>query len=124
MPDFKLISADSHLVEPPEAFQRAQKEYGERAPRIVKDPSGVPEGTWLITEGLAPMGVSHFFIGLVMEKPDGVSNMSEDVFQVAEFNARFDYPSYPEGWEPGARIRAQDRDGEIGRASVGKECRL
>ncbi len=111
MPDFKLISADSHLVEPPGAFERVRKEYGDRAPRIVKDPPGVTPGMWLVTEGMAPIGVSHFFIGLVMEKPEGVSNMSPDAFEVAEFNARFRYEDYPEGWEPSARTRAEDRDG-------------
>ena len=30
MPEFKLISADSHVNEPPAAWERVQKEYGER----------------------------------------------------------------------------------------------
>lgn len=110
MPDFKLISADSHLVEPGAAFERVQKEYGDRAPRMMKDPPGVPKGTWLVTEGLAPMGVSHFFIGLVMQKPEGVSNMDSSVFAVADFNEKFEWKDYPEGWDPAARLRAQDRD--------------
>ena len=48
MPAFKLISADSHVNEPPAAWERVQKEYGERAPKVVKDPPGVPEGIWLL----------------------------------------------------------------------------
>ena len=68
MPDFKLISADGHVNEPPMAWERAQSEYGERAPRVVKDPPGVPAGTWLITDGLVPIGVSHFSTGLVISR--------------------------------------------------------
>ena len=40
MPDFKLISADGHVNEPPMAWERVQKEYGDRAPKVVKDPPG------------------------------------------------------------------------------------
>ena len=36
MADFKLVSADGHLNDPPEAWERVQKEYGGRAPRVVK----------------------------------------------------------------------------------------
>ncbi|HTE85580.1 MAG TPA: amidohydrolase family protein [Dehalococcoidia bacterium] len=112
MADFQLISADSHLVEPEAAWERVQKEYGERAPRVVRDPPGVPKGTWLITEGLPPLGVSHFFIGLVIDKPEGVSSMETEKFgKVAGFNDAFRWEHYPEGWDPAARLRAQDRDG-------------
>jgi hypothetical protein len=44
MPDFKLISADSHVNEPPAAWTRVPAEYGERAPKVVRDPVGVPKG--------------------------------------------------------------------------------
>jgi len=112
MADFKLISADSHVVEPEAAWARVQREYGERAPHVVQDPPGVPKGTWLITEGLAPVGVSHFFIGLVIDKPDGISNIETENFAKAEnFNERFRWEDFPEGWDPAARLRAQDRDG-------------
>ena len=47
MPSFKLISADGHLNDPPAAWERAQREYGERAPRVVEDPPGL-EGTLVI----------------------------------------------------------------------------
>lgn len=109
--DFKLISADSHLVEPAAAWERVQREYGDRAPKVVQDPPGVPKGTWLMTEGLAPMGVSHFFIGLVIDKDQGVSNIDADKFlRAANFNQEFRFEDYPEGWDPAARRKAQDRD--------------
>ncbi|HEY3117961.1 MAG TPA: amidohydrolase family protein, partial [Chloroflexota bacterium] len=112
MPDFKLVSADGHVNEPPMAWERVQKEYGERAPKVVKDPPGVVPGTWLITEGLAPVGVSHFSTGLVLGKPEGVSQADMDkVGKRAEFNETWDWRDYPAGWEPNARLEAQDRDG-------------
>jgi len=51
MVDFKLISADGHINEPPAAWERVQKEYGDRAPKVVKDPEGF-KGIWVITDGL------------------------------------------------------------------------
>ena len=112
MADFKLISADSHLNEPAAAWDRVQKEYGDRAPRVVKDPPGVPAGTWLLTEGLPPMGVSHFSIGLVAAKPEGISATDLGQWQEAiDFNARYREEDYPAGWDPAARLAAQDRDG-------------
>lgn len=112
MADFKLISADSHLNEPAGAWERVQREYGERAPHVVKDPPGVPAGTWLLTDGLPPMGVSHFSIGLVADKPDGISSMDLSKWQDSiDFNARYSEEAYPAGWDPAARLAAQDRDG-------------
>ena len=112
MPDFKLISADGHVNEPPMAWERVQKEYGDRAPKVVKNPPGVVPGTWLITDGLVPVGVSHFSTGLVLGKPEGVSQADMDkVSKRAEFNEKWDWRDYPAGWEPTARIEAQDKDG-------------
>ncbi len=112
MPDFKLISADGHVNEPPMAWERVQKEYGDRAPKVVKNPPGVVPGTWLITDGLVPVGVSHFSTGLVLGKPEGVSQADMDkVSKRAEFNEQWDWQDYPAGWEPTARLEAQDRDG-------------
>jgi len=110
--DFKLISADSHVNEPPAAWERVQKEYGDRAPKVVKNPPGVPPGLWLITEGLAPMGVSHFSIGIVASKPGGISSMDLSKWQeTIDFNDKYTMEDYPAGWEPSARLAAQDKDG-------------
>ncbi len=112
MPDFKLISADSHVNEPSTAWERVQKEYGDRAPRVVKDPPGVPRGTWLVTEGLPPIGCSHFSIGRVVGKEKGISQV--DAAKHAEaisFNETFRYEDYPGGWEPSQRLKDQDTDG-------------
>ena len=112
MPDFKLISADSHVNEPPAAWERAQKEYGERAPRVVKDPAGVPKGIWLLIDALPPVGLSHYSKGLVVSKNQGISEVDQEKhFETIRFNETFRYEDYPGGWEPAARIKDQDTDG-------------
>jgi predicted TIM-barrel fold metal-dependent hydrolase len=112
MPEFKLISADSHVDEPPEAWVRVQKEYGDRAPRVVKDPPGVPKGTWLLIDGLPPVGLSHYSKGMVVSKNQGISGVEQEKhFETIRFNENFRYEDYPGGWEPAARLRDQDVDG-------------
>ena len=112
MPEFKLISADSHVNEPPEAWARVQKQYGERAPRVVQDPPGVPKGTWLLIDGLPPVGLSHYSKGLVVGKNHGISEVEQEKhFETIRFNENFRYEDYPGGWEPAARLRDQDIDG-------------
>ena len=112
MRDFKLISADSHLNEPPAAWERVQKQYGDRAPKVVKNPPGVAKGTWIITEGLPPIGCSHFSIGIVVGKDSGISEVDlEKHADTVHFMENFRFEDYPAAWEPSARIEAQDRDG-------------
>lgn len=112
MPDFKLISADSHVNEPPAAWERVQKEYGERAPKVVRDPAGKPKGIWLIVDGLPPVGLSHYSKGLAVGKNRGISEVEQEKhFATIRFNETFRYEDYPGGWEPNARLRDQDADG-------------
>ena len=40
MPEPKLFSADSHVNEPPEAWERIPKNLREHGPRFVQDPPG------------------------------------------------------------------------------------
>lgn len=112
MPDFKLISADSHVNEPPAAWERVQKEYGERAPKVVRDPAGKPKGIWLIIDGLPPVGLSHYSKGLAVGKNRGISEVEQEKhFATIRFNETFRYEDYPGGWEPSARLQDQDADG-------------
>jgi len=112
MPEFELISADSHVNEPPEAWARVQKEYGDRAPRVAKDPPGVPKGTWLLIDALPPVGLSHYSKGMVVSKSQGISEVEQEKhFETIRFNENFRYEDYPGGWEPAARLRDQDVDG-------------
>lgn len=112
MPDIKVISADSHVNEPPQAWARVQKEYGARAPKVVNEPPGVAKGAWHVTEGLSPIGCSHFSIGSVVEKSKGISQVEvEKHFEAIRFNETFRYEEYPGGREPSQRIKDQDVDG-------------
>ncbi len=112
MPDFKLISADSHVNEPPAAWERVQKEYGERAPKVVRDPAGKPKGIWLIIDGLPPVGLSHYSKGLAVGKNRGISEVEQEKhFATIRFNETFRYEDYRGGWEPSARLQDQDADG-------------
>jgi len=112
MPDFKLISADSHVNEPPAAWERVQKQYGERAPKVVRDPAGVPKGVWLIIDGLPPVGLSHYSKGLAVGKNRGISEVEQEKhFATIRFNESFRYEDYRGGWEPSARLQDQDTDG-------------
>ena len=112
MPDFKLISADSHVNEPPAAWERVQKEYGERAPKVIRDPAGKPKGIWLIIDGLPPVGLSHYSKGLAVGKNRGISEVEQEKhFATIRFNETFRYEDYPGGWEPSARLQDQEADG-------------
>jgi predicted TIM-barrel fold metal-dependent hydrolase len=112
MPDFKLISADSHVNEPPAAWERVQKEYGARAPHVVKDLPGRPKGIWLVIDGIPPIGLSHYSKGQVVGKDKGISEVEQEKhFETIRFNEQFRYEDYPGGWEPAARLKDQDTDG-------------
>ena len=93
MLDFKLISADGHINEPPAAWERVQKEYGDRAPKVVKDPEEF-KGIWVITDGLPPSPCSNYSIGHVVSKPDGLGSVDLDKHhQRIHFHEIFKYAS-------------------------------
>jgi uncharacterized protein len=121
--DFKLISADGHINEPPAAWERVQKEYGDRAPKVVRDPEGF-KGIWVITDGLPPSPCSNYSIGHVVSKPGGLASVEMDKhYERIHFHENFKYEDFPASWEPAARIKDQDTDGvaaEVLFASVGR----
>src|SRR5271166_5972222 len=54
MPEYKLISADSHVSEPPDLWStRVDARYRERAPQLMVNPPG-KEGAYFHYEGFAP----------------------------------------------------------------------
>ncbi|MGH7823727.1 MAG: amidohydrolase family protein [Candidatus Binatia bacterium] len=113
MADFKLISADGHLNDPPAAWERVQKQYGDRAPKVVEDPPGM-KGLWLFAGDLKPAPCSNPSVGFLVGKPEGVTGMQVDQLgddTITRFRESFRYEDHPASWEPAARLKEQDRDG-------------
>ena len=117
MIDFKLISSDSHMAEHPKAWERVQHEYGDRAPHIVEDPPELGKGLWIIVDGIPPVRAAYYCLGLVVDKPAGITNVSVQMDSeeyrrtIQEFNETFRYEDFPGGWEPEAYLQNMDMDG-------------
>src|SRR5581483_7403858 len=97
----KVISADSHFVEPPDLFvSRIAEEYRDRAPRTWKGtlPDG-RSGEFFTAPGIDPQAVA------------GTYGAGQTVPQMLERNkAGFEgAPAFVT--DPGARLREQDHDG-------------
>lgn len=117
MPDFKLISVDSHMTEHADCFLRVQKEFGDKAPRVVENPEGIGKGLWFIMEGLEPMHVGYFALGHVVEKPHGrkemlvYRNSAEFKKKVTEFRENYRYEDNKADWHAPEYLAALERDG-------------
>jgi predicted TIM-barrel fold metal-dependent hydrolase len=117
MIDFKLISVDSHMTEHPDCFKRVQKEFPERAPRVVENPDGVGKGLWFVMEGLQPMHVGYFALGNVVEKPHGRKDMliyrNSDEFKntVTKFREEYRYEDHKADWSAPEYLAALEKDG-------------
>ncbi len=100
MADYKLISADSHVSEPPDLWTtRTDKKYRDRAPRLVVDPPGL-EGAYFIYEGYAPHPIG---IGLAAGKSPE---------ELAGFLTKATYAdARPGGWDPAERQKDNALDG-------------
>src|SRR5919201_1185574 len=100
MADYKLISADSHVSEPPDLWiERVDKRYRDRAPRLVVNPPGL-EGVYFLYEGYAPHPIG---IGLAAGKSPE---------ELAEFLTKGTYAdARPGGWDPAERLKDNEVDG-------------
>jgi predicted TIM-barrel fold metal-dependent hydrolase len=95
----KIISADSHFVEPPEIWaDRIDHEFKDRAPHLEKDPPG-HTGLFLVCEDLSPTGGSAYFAAGV--PPEELAAVMATGYEAAPAHVR----------DPAARLDAQDRDG-------------
>ncbi|HEX3864870.1 MAG TPA: amidohydrolase family protein [Stellaceae bacterium] len=98
--DYRMISADSHVSEPPDLWvERVARKYRERAPRLVMDAPGLP-GAYFLYEGYAP-------------HPIGVGiGAGKSPQEMTEFLTRGTYDSAREGgWDPAARLTDNELDG-------------
>jgi predicted TIM-barrel fold metal-dependent hydrolase len=99
--DQKLISADSHVNEPADLWhKRIDKQFRDRAPRVVDGLPGRPPGSYLVLEDIPPVHVSEGF---------GAGKKPE------ELPTFFQASSYKDarrgGWKPADRIKDMDIDG-------------
>src|SRR3954471_71101 len=61
MVPYKIISADSHMCEPPDLWvERIDRRFRDRAPRIVKNPDG-KKGSFFVCESMPPLNISGAF---------------------------------------------------------------
>jgi predicted TIM-barrel fold metal-dependent hydrolase len=116
MINYKLFSADCHVTEHPDAFKRVQKEYGDKAPRVVENPQGLAPGLWFMVDGLEPMHVGYFSLGHVIDKPDGRQNIqmyqnsSDYKKQVNDFVEGYRYEDFRQDWDAPEYLKSLDRD--------------
>ncbi len=62
MGDDTVISADSHMTEPPDLWvERIDKPFRDRAPRVVVQEHQGKRGHWFVCEGLEPRSVAGTF---------------------------------------------------------------
>ena len=100
MPDYKLISADSHVSEPPDLWStHVDQKYRDRAPQLMVNPPG-KEGAYFHYEGYAPHPIG---IGL------GAGKSPEEL---KEFLTKATYAdARPGGWNPAERVKDNAIDG-------------
>jgi predicted TIM-barrel fold metal-dependent hydrolase len=98
----KILSADSHVIEPADVWtSRIDRRFLDRAPRVIKH-AGNREGDFFVAEGLRPFPVAGFAVAGVDPK-DFAEKMAGG------------YPGVrPSAWDPALRIKDQERDGVSG----------
>ncbi len=93
-----IISADSHITEPPETFKDIDPKYKDRAPHLIHDEK---KGDLFVVPGmdrLVPMGLVA-----------AAGKSAEEMKAKGKFE-----DLHRGGWEPNARIKDQDIDGISG----------
>jgi uncharacterized protein len=92
----KIISADSHMLEPPDLWTtRLDRKFRDQAPHVENN----PKGSYFVAPGLRPSAVSLGF---------GAGRSGQELKE--HIRKGFD-SAPPGGWDPVARINDQDVDG-------------
>jgi predicted TIM-barrel fold metal-dependent hydrolase len=95
----RVISADSHMMEPPDLWQeRLDNKYKDRAPRVIQGYQG-KKGSFFTVEGIRPFPVAGGFAA--GNKPEDLPKAWEKGYEGCR----------PSGWDPVERIKDQDIDG-------------
>jgi len=103
--EYKLISADSHIVEPPDMYTgRIEPRFGDRAPRMErrKTPSGREYDAWMLE------GMQVGTLGAVMQAGQRFEDPSQIDFLGVWEDVR------KGGYDPHAMIRENEEDGVWG----------
>ncbi len=100
MADYRLISGDSHFVEPPDTWTvRMDKKFRDRAPHTVRNLDGREGEFWVYGDDIPPIGVAGFFAAGVPAQD--LPNFYKRGFEAAPKSV----------WDPAARLKDQDLDG-------------
>lgn len=99
MAQYTLISADSHMCEPPDMWaERIDKQYRDRAPHSIHGHEG-KEGEFFTCENITPIPMAGAFgAGVTAEE---LPNHNKKGFAAAPASV----------WDPAERLKEQDRDG-------------
>src|ERR1700680_493752 len=99
MADQRIISADSHFVEPPKMWgERVDKKFRDRAPHTERNLDG-REGEFFVCENIEPIQVAGFF---------GSGKSAEELPE----HIKSGFEAAPKSvWDPAERLKEQDRDG-------------
>ncbi len=99
MVSYRIISADSHFVEPPTMWvERIDKKFRDRAPRTVRGYEG-KEGEFFVCENIVPVPVAGFF------------GSGKSATELPE-HAKRGFEAAPKSvWDPAERLKEQDQDG-------------
>ena len=120
MTRWKLVSADSHMSEVAETWDLVQKEYGEKAPRVVWGAGEDLPGPYLYLPGWGSgrdgggdyESCAMEYIGLFMGGINGFAKRGGFTGpKAAEFRKTFRFEDFPGPWDPEARRKDLDRDG-------------
>src|SRR2546425_9963499 len=99
MAEDRIISADSHFVEPPNMWaERIDQKFRDRAPHTVQGFNG-REGEFFVCENVSPVpGAGFFGAGVPSE---ALAAHTKKGFEAAPAS----------GWDPAARLKDQDLEG-------------
>lgn len=99
MPNHVVVSADSHMNEPPDLWtERIDKAFRHRAPQVIKEYGGQP-GHWFVCEGLEPRNVGGTFAA--GKTPEELKDARLSGYEAAR----------PGGWDPAERLKDMTLDG-------------
>lgn len=96
----RFFSADSHVNEPPAAWERIPAGLRERGPHFVQDPDG-KKGLYIVFDGHEPDPVGMTFTAGVGRERGAVQKVIEN----------FAWDQWKGPWDPKARVPDMDRDG-------------